>query len=65
MAIATQSLNAIVLPLVFFFLIKLTNSKKIMGIHANSLFQKYFSSIFTGIIMIALFVAVLELIFHW
>ena len=65
MAIATQSLNAIVLPLVFYFLIKLTNNKKIMGDHANNQFQKYFSTIFTVLILIASVMAVLALIFRW
>jgi len=65
MAIATQSLNAIVLPFVFYFLIKLTNSKKIMGVHVNNGFQKYFSTFFTILILIASIVAVLALIFRW
>ena len=65
MAIATQSLNAIVLPFVFYYLIKLTNSKKIMGVHVNNGFQKYFSTFFTVLILIASIVAVLALIFRW
>lgn len=65
MAIATQSLNAIVLPLVFYYLIKLTNNKNIMGVHANNVFQRYFSTIFTLLILAASIVAVLTLIFRW
>jgi len=65
MAIATQSLNAIVLPFVFYYLIKLTNNKKIMGVHVNNGFQKYFSTFFTVLILIASIVAVLALIFRW
>jgi len=65
MAIATQSLNAIVLPFVFYFLIKLTNSKKIMGVYVNNGFQKYFSTFFTVLILIASVMAVLALIFRW
>src|SRR5512136_1262224 len=41
-AIVTQTINAIALPLVFFYLIKLTNDRKIMGHFANNKFQKYF-----------------------
>jgi Mn2+/Fe2+ NRAMP family transporter len=65
MAIATQSLNAMVLPLVFYYLIKLTNSKKIMGEHANNAFQKYFSTIFSVMILIASVVTVLAFVFRW
>ncbi|HCM97108.1 MAG: hypothetical protein A2X25_13260 [Chloroflexi bacterium GWB2_49_20] len=65
MAIATQSLNAMVLPLVFYYLIRLTNSKKIMGEHANNAFQKYFSTIFSMMILIASVVTVLALVFRW
>jgi Mn2+/Fe2+ NRAMP family transporter len=65
MAIATQSINALVLPFVFYFLIRLTNNRKLMGIHANNGFQKYFSTIFSILILIASFVAVLALIFRW
>jgi len=65
MAIATQSINALVLPFVFYFLIKLTNNRKLMGIHANNGFQKYFSTIFSIVILIASFVAVLAMVFRW
>jgi Mn2+/Fe2+ NRAMP family transporter len=52
-AIVTQSLNAMSLPLVFYYLLKLTNSKKIMGKYANNRFQKYFATICTIVIIIA------------
>jgi Mn2+/Fe2+ NRAMP family transporter len=52
-AIVTQSLNAMSLPLVFYYLIKLTNSKKLMGKYANNRFQKYFATICTIVIIIA------------
>jgi Mn2+/Fe2+ NRAMP family transporter len=43
LAVATQVVNAIALPLVFYFLIKLTSSKEVMGEFANNRFQKYFA----------------------
>ncbi len=53
LAVATQVLNAISLPLVFYFLIKLTNSKELMGSFANNSFQKYFSIVCTLVIVVA------------
>jgi Mn2+/Fe2+ NRAMP family transporter len=41
------------LPLVFYYLIKLTSDKKLMKEHVNNKFQKYFSIIATIIIFIA------------
>jgi Mn2+/Fe2+ NRAMP family transporter len=52
-AIVTQTINAIALPLVFFYLIKLTNDKKLMGEFANKKFQKYFAIACTVVIVIA------------
>lgn len=53
LAVATQILNAVTLPLVFFFLIKLTSDRDLMGQYANTRFQKSFASIFSGVIFIA------------
>lgn len=53
LAIVTQVINAIALPLVFFFLIKLTSDKNLMGEYANTRFQNYFSIISTVAIFIA------------
>jgi Mn2+/Fe2+ NRAMP family transporter len=53
MAIITQGINAIALPLVFYFLIRLTSDKKVMGEYANTPFQKYFSILATVVILIA------------
>jgi Mn2+/Fe2+ NRAMP family transporter len=52
-AIVTQTINAIALPLVFYYLIKLTNDRKLMGDFANNQFQKYFAIVCTIVIMIA------------
>ncbi len=53
LAIATQALNAMILPLVFYYLITLTDSKQLMKQYVNNAFQKYFSIIFSVIIFIA------------
>ena len=53
LAITTQGLNATILPLVLFYLISLTSSKKLMRENANSPFQKWFSIVATIIIVIA------------
>ena len=52
-AIVTQTINAIALPLVFYYLIKLTNDRQLMGHFANNKFQKYFAIICTVVIVIA------------
>jgi Mn2+/Fe2+ NRAMP family transporter len=52
-AIVTQTINAVALPLVFYYLIKLTNDRKLMGQFANNKFQKYFAIICTIVIVIA------------
>jgi Mn2+/Fe2+ NRAMP family transporter len=53
LAVTTQVINAIMLPLVFYYLINLTSSKEIMGEFANSPFQKYFSIVCTILITVA------------
>jgi Mn2+/Fe2+ NRAMP family transporter len=52
-ALVTQIINAIALPLVFFFLISLSNDRNLMGEFANNNFQKYFSVISSIVIVIA------------
>jgi len=52
-AIFTQSLNGMLLPLIFYYLIKLTSNKKIMGKYVNNGFQKYFAIICSVVIIIA------------
>ncbi|MHB8086653.1 MAG: NRAMP family divalent metal transporter [Anaerolineaceae bacterium] len=53
LAIATQTINAIALPLVFYYLIKLASDKGLMGKYANSTFQKWFTIIGSVAIFIA------------
>ncbi len=43
LAIITQTINAIALPLVFYYLIRLANDKSLMGEHRNNAFQKWFT----------------------
>jgi Mn2+/Fe2+ NRAMP family transporter len=52
-AVLTQIINAVALPLVFYYLIKLTDDKKLMGEFANNKFQKYFAIVCTVVIVIA------------
>ena len=52
-AIISQTINAIALPLVFYYLIKLTNDKQLMGEHTNNGFQKWFAIIGSVLIFIA------------
>jgi Mn2+/Fe2+ NRAMP family transporter len=52
-AVVTQIINAVALPLVFYFLIKLTSEPSLMGEFANSRFQKWFAIACTVVIVIA------------
>ena len=52
-AIFTQTINAVALPPVFYYLIKLTNDRQLMGEFANNVFQKYFAIICTVVIIVA------------
>ena len=53
LAIITQTINAVALPLVFYYLIQLTSNHKLMGKYVNSSFQKWFSIAASVIIFIA------------
>lgn len=52
-AVVTQIINAMALPLVFYFLIRLTSDPTLMGGFANSKFQKWFAIACTIVIMAA------------
>jgi Mn2+/Fe2+ NRAMP family transporter len=58
LAILTQTINAVSLPVVFYYLIKLTSNKELMGEYANNKFQLYFSIGCTVVIIIASFFTV-------
>jgi Mn2+/Fe2+ NRAMP family transporter len=53
LAVTTQTINAMTLPIVFYFLIKLTNDKALLGKFANNSLQKYFSITCTILIVVA------------
>lgn len=52
-ALVTQIINAIGLPLVFYFLIKLTSDRDLMGQFVNNAFQKNFATISSIVIVLA------------
>jgi len=52
-ALASQILNAMALPPIFYYLIKFTNNKNIMGQYTNNKFQKWFAVGGTVLIAIA------------
>ena len=51
--VASQILNAMVLPPIFYFLIKFTSNSEIMGKYVNNKFQKWFAIGGTAVILIA------------
>jgi Mn2+/Fe2+ NRAMP family transporter len=62
-AVITQIINAVALPLVFYYLIKLTNDPELMGAYVNNAFQKWFSIICSIIIVIASIFTVASIFF--
>ena len=58
LAVATQILNAFMLPFIFFYLIKLTDNRRVMGKFKNNLFQRYAVIIATIFISLASLFAV-------
>jgi Mn2+/Fe2+ NRAMP family transporter len=62
LAIATQTLNAMILPLVFLYLIRLTSDKRLMGEHTNSPSKRNIAIIGSIIIAIASAVTVVVVI---
>ena len=53
LAVTTQVLNAVTLPLVLYYLIQLTSDKELMGEFVNNHFQKYFTIVSTVVIFLA------------
>jgi Mn2+/Fe2+ NRAMP family transporter len=64
-AIATQTLNAMILPLVFYYLIRLTSDQHLMGQHANSSFQRNFTVWASVLIVIASIVTIAAIVLGW
>ncbi|MBK9927970.1 MAG: divalent metal cation transporter [Anaerolineales bacterium] len=52
-ALVTQIINAIALPLVFYFLINLTSNRELMGEFVNNGFQKNFAVVSSVVIVLA------------
>jgi NRAMP (natural resistance-associated macrophage protein)-like metal ion transporter len=65
LAVTTQTINAIALPFVFYFLIKLTSDKNLMGEYVNTPFQKTFAIVGTILILIASFFTVVAIFIHF
>lgn len=63
-ALVTQIINAIALPLVFYFLIKLTSDHELMGSYVNNAFQRYFSVISSVVIVLASVFTIIA-VFFW
>ena len=62
-AVVTQIINAVALPLVFYYLIKLTSDRALMGDYVNNGFQKWFAIICSIVIVIASFFTVASIFF--
>ena len=56
----TQSLNGLVLPVFFYFLLKIINNKELMGKYTNGKFYNIFAVASTVLIVIASAVAVVS-----
>src|SRR3989338_10895665 len=59
----TQSLNALILPSIFFFLLKITNDKDLMGKYTNSKLYNYLATFSSAIIIIASFFGIISSLF--
>jgi Mn2+/Fe2+ NRAMP family transporter len=61
---ATQVVNAVMLPFIFYYLIKLTNDRGMMGKFANSAFQSTFAVISTVCILVASIFTIAATVFN-
>jgi len=61
----TQSLNGMLLPVIFYFLLKVTNNKKLMGKHTNNKWYNYFAIICSFIIIIAALFTIISSLFKF
>lgn len=59
----TQSFNAILLPFIFFFLLKFTNNKELMGAHINTKWYNIFSIVSTVVIILAAIFVLISSVF--
>lgn len=60
----TQSVNGVLLPFIFFFLLKITNNKDLMGEHVNKPAYNYFVVIASIVIILAAIFTVVSNIIH-
>ncbi len=65
LAVITQIINAMALPLVFYYLIKLASDKELMGSYSNNAFQKYFTIISMIFIFIASIFTILSIFINF
>jgi Mn2+/Fe2+ NRAMP family transporter len=63
-ALITQIINAVALPLVFYFLINLTSDKELMGNFANNRFQHNFATVSSVVIVLASIFTVAAVLFR-
>ncbi len=63
--VASQVLNAMTLPIIFYYLLKLTNKEELMGKYINNSFQKYFTVIGAIVIFLASVFAIAAVIFKF
>jgi len=64
-ALVTQIINAVALPLVFYYLIKLASDRELMGEFVNNKFQKYFAILSSVVILIAFGVTLWAVFAGW
>jgi len=64
-ALVTQIINAVALPLVFYYLIKLASDRELMGEFVNNKFQKYFAIVSSVVILIASGVTLWAVLAGW
>jgi Mn2+/Fe2+ NRAMP family transporter len=60
----TQSLNGAILPFVFYFLLKITNDKDLMGVNINSKWYNYFAIVSSVVIVFASLFTIISSFFH-
>jgi Mn2+/Fe2+ NRAMP family transporter len=64
LVVATQVVNAVALPLIFYYLIKLTNDREMMQDYVNNTFQKTFAILCTIVIVVASAFTVASTVFN-
>ncbi|MGE5375205.1 MAG: NRAMP family divalent metal transporter [Bacteroidota bacterium] len=64
LVVATQVVNAVALPFIFYYLIRLTNDRSTMREYANNVFQKTFAIACTVVIVVASVFTMAAMFFH-